>query len=98
MVTWQEPTEENATSTEYKYLHLEVLLILLQCRFVDYQPAKISALAFSHPSNSKQPPPASLLLAVGRSNGDIDLWSPLYEWVHKTVLPHPLSTSFNCRL
>src|ERR1700685_1773055 len=62
----------------------------LQCRFVDYQPAKICALAFSHPSNSKQTTPASLLLAVGRSNGDIDLWSPLYEWVHKTV---PLSLS-----
>src|SRR5271168_1784182 len=66
----------------------------LQCRFVDYQPAKISALAFSHPSNSKQPTPASLLLAVGRSNGDIELWSPLYEWVHKTVPPLSLARPF----
>src|SRR5271168_3891089 len=70
----------------------------LQCRFVDYQPAKISSLAFSHPSNSKQPTPASLLLAVGRSNGDIELWSPLYEWVHKTVPPLSRPAFSNRRL
>jgi hypothetical protein len=69
--------------------------LFLQCRFVDYQPPKITALAFSHPSNLDDPTPESLLLAVGRSNGDIQLWSPINEWVHKIVL---LITVFsNCR-
>lgn len=52
---------------------------------MSYQPPKITALAFSHHSNSEEPIPESLLLAIGRSNGDIDIWSPLNEWVHKIV-------------
>ena len=65
---------------------LFLILANLQCRFVDYQPPKITALAFSHVSNPEQPTPESLLLAVGRSNGDIDIWSPAHDWVQKSVL------------
>ncbi|KAL8714516.1 MAG: hypothetical protein Q9220_001464 [cf. Caloplaca sp. 1 TL-2023] len=50
-----------------------------RCRFVPYPPAAINALAFSHSSNlstsSKGPP--TLRLAVGRANGDIEIWNPL---------------------
>jgi hypothetical protein len=67
-------------------------LTCLQCRFVDYQPPKISALGFSHPSYPSQSLPDSLLLAVGKSNGDIDIWSPLENWVHKTV--YDIRTTF----
>ena len=74
----------NAMSTEYS-LHLKTEKLIKQCRFVNYQPPKITALAFSHQSNSEEETPESLLLAIGRSNGDIDIWSPLYEWVHKIV-------------
>jgi hypothetical protein len=58
-----------------------------QCRFVDFQPPKITSLAFSHTSKPDEPVPDSLLLAVGRSNGDIDIWSPFYDWVQITVQP-----------
>ncbi|KAL8946708.1 MAG: hypothetical protein Q9222_006932 [Ikaeria aurantiellina] len=50
-----------------------------RCRFVPYPPAAINALAFSHSSNlttlSKGPP--TLRLAIGRANGDIEIWNPL---------------------
>lgn len=50
-----------------------------RCRFVPYPPSAINALAFSHsPSlttSSKGPP--TLRLAVGRANGDIEIWNPL---------------------
>ena len=52
-----------------------------RCRFVPYPPSAINALAFSHPSvstnSSKRPStPATLRLAVGRANGDIEIWNP----------------------
>ncbi|KAK9470637.1 quinon protein alcohol dehydrogenase-like superfamily [Dipodascopsis tothii] len=55
-----------------------------RCRFVDYAPHSITALAFSHESASAgERAPASLRLAVGRSNGDIELWNPRWGWVHE---------------
>ena len=56
-----------------------------KCRFVNHQPPKITSLAFSHHSDTQEPAPQSLLLAIGRANGDIDIWSPLNDWVHKIV-------------
>ncbi|KAK6538690.1 U3 small nucleolar RNA-associated protein [Orbilia ellipsospora] len=59
-----------------------------RCRFVDYIPSKIHALAFSHPSEynpqSHQLPP-SLRLAIGRSNGSIEIWNPT-TWFHESTL------------
>ncbi|KAL8916435.1 MAG: hypothetical protein Q9172_006304 [Xanthocarpia lactea] len=49
-----------------------------RCRFVPYPPSAINALAFSHSSSlstsSKGPP--TLRLAIGRANGDIEIWNP----------------------
>lgn len=57
-----------------------------RCRFVPYQPQAINALAFSHSSNPKQPTPADLKLAVGRENGDIEIWNPLSgNWTQERI-------------
>ncbi len=60
-----------------------------RCRFVPYPPSAINAVAFSHPSvlslNSKKLP--SLRLAIGRANGDIEIWNPLEgAWLQETIL------------
>ncbi|KAL8773679.1 MAG: hypothetical protein Q9209_001445 [Squamulea sp. 1 TL-2023] len=50
-----------------------------RCRFVPYPPSAINTLAFSHSSSlatsSKGLP--TLRLAIGRANGDIEIWNPL---------------------
>lgn len=57
-----------------------------RCRFVPYPPSTVNALAFSHLS-SVGDVPESLRLAVGRANGDIEIWNPLRgAWVHETTL------------
>lgn len=50
-----------------------------RCRFVPYPPCTINALAFSHSSapKSKSKEFPTLRLAIGRSNGDIEIWNPL---------------------
>lgn len=50
-----------------------------RCRFVPYPPAAINALAFSHPSDptANGKGPLNLRLAIGRANGDIEIWNPL---------------------
>lgn len=51
-------------------------------RYTDYTPATVTALAFSHTeAHSRQ-----LRLAVGRGNGDIELWTPRHQWVCELVL------------
>lgn len=60
-----------------------------RCRFVPYPPSAINALAFSHPSSLDTPGkgPASLRLAVGRANGDIEIWNPLKgAWFQESIL------------
>ena len=59
-----------------------------RCRFVPYPPSAINALAFSHSSSllasSKGPP--TLRLAIGRANGDVEIWNPLRgAWHQETV-------------
>lgn len=51
-------------------------------RFVDYTPHTVTALAFSHTESSPE-----LRLAVGRSNGDIEIWNPRHNWTHELTLP-----------
>lgn len=58
-----------------------------RCRFVDYTPHTITAMAFSHASDTAAASPAGLRLAVGRSNGDIEIWNPRYSWSHELTLP-----------
>ena len=59
-----------------------------RCRFIPYPPHAINALAFSHNSvqnNSRSPP--DLRLALGRGNGDIEIWNPLGgDWYQETIL------------
>ena len=59
-----------------------------RCRFVPYPPAAINALAFSHPSSPTNPSkgPSSLRLAIGRANGNIEIWNPLRGvWYQESV-------------
>jgi U3 small nucleolar RNA-associated protein 4 len=59
-----------------------------RCRFVPYVAHAINAVAFSHPSSAhtKGKGPSTLRLAVGRANGDLELWNPLKgHWVQETV-------------
>lgn len=58
-------------------------------RFVPYIPSAINALAFSHPPDTglKGRGSLSLRLALGRANGDIEIWNPLRGiWVQETIL------------
>jgi U3 small nucleolar RNA-associated protein 4 len=60
-----------------------------RCRFVPYNPQAINALAFSHPSSIDLPGRGvkPLRLAVGRANGDIEIWNPLRgAWFQETIL------------
>jgi len=60
-----------------------------RCRFIPYPPAAINALAFSHPSTplSKSKAPVTLRLAIGRANGDIEIWNPLKgAWFQESIL------------
>ena len=60
-----------------------------RCRFVPYPPSAINALAFSHPSDplSKSKTPSTLRLAIGRANGDIEIWNPLKgAWFQESIL------------
>lgn len=57
-------------------------------RFVPYPPSTINALAFSYAEGRDVPKKESvnLKLAVGRANGDIELWNPTRgTWVHETT-------------
>lgn len=57
-------------------------------RFVPYPASSINALAFSQPSGSAKTGTReeALRLAVGRANGDIEIWNPLRgAWFHETT-------------
>lgn len=55
-------------------------------RFVDYTPPAVSAIAFSHPSNYSNDHSQHLRCAIGRANGDIEIWNPLDGWTHDITL------------
>ncbi|KUJ23759.1 WD40 repeat-like protein [Mollisia scopiformis] len=58
-----------------------------RCRFVPYPPSTINALAFSHSHISKDQKTAPPRLAVGRANGDIEIWNPLKGlWLQETII------------
>ncbi|EED15185.1 small nucleolar ribonucleoprotein complex subunit, putative [Talaromyces stipitatus ATCC 10500] len=62
---------------------------LHRCRFVPYNPSAINALEFSHPPSSKAAGQGAqtLRLAVGRANGDIEIWNPLRgAWFQETII------------
>lgn len=64
-----------------------------RCRFVDYNPHTVTTAEFSHPSSPKNLASPDLKLAVGRSNGDIEIWNPKHNWSHELTLPGSRDTS-----
>jgi U3 small nucleolar RNA-associated protein 4 len=57
-----------------------------RCRFVLYPPSTINVLAFSH-SQGRERRISDLRLAIGRANGDIEIWNPLNgAWLQETIL------------
>jgi U3 small nucleolar RNA-associated protein 4 len=58
-----------------------------RCRFVPYPPSTINSVAFSKSHISKDEKAASPRLAIGRANGDIELWNPLKgSWLQETII------------
>lgn len=59
-----------------------------RCRFVPYPPSTINALAFSHSHIARgKGDIVPLRLAIGRANGDIEIWNPLNgAWFQETIL------------
>ncbi|KAK9461535.1 WD40-repeat-containing domain protein [Lipomyces oligophaga] len=57
-----------------------------RCKFHEYTPHSITSLAFSHGSDLTQTAPKNLRLAVGRANGDIEIWNPRFSWVHDLTI------------
>lgn len=57
-----------------------------RCRFVPYPPQAINALAFSQPSETQKRCPPDQRLAIGRANGDIEIWNPAKGlWSQETI-------------
>ncbi|KAI9684692.1 MAG: U3 small nucleolar RNA-associated protein [Trizodia sp. TS-e1964] len=82
-----EPYKWNIDKVNKDLAVLDLSMEIHRCRFVHYPPASINALAFSHPSGNKGRTPASLRLAIGRANGDIEIWNPLGgSWLHESTL------------
>ncbi|AOA61395.1 Small subunit (SSU) processome component [Komagataella phaffii CBS 7435] len=56
-----------------------------RCRFVKYKPRTVTSLAFSHFSSNGFAP-KNLRLAVGKSNGNIEIWNPHKNFLLENVL------------
>ncbi len=66
------------------------MLDIHRCRFVPYPTSAINAVAFSHPSllDSKKSRNVQVRLAIGRANGDLEIWNPLNGiWYQEMVIP-----------
>ena len=58
-----------------------------RCRFVPYPASPVNALAFSHETSKDRLAPSSLRLALGRANGDIEIWDPKNGiWAQELIL------------
>ncbi|KAL3240800.1 small subunit rRNA maturation protein UTP4 [Nakaseomyces bracarensis] len=62
------------------------MTLVHRSRFVDYTPANITALAFSHRSCDEKLTPSDLRLAVGRADGSIEVWNPRHDWFQEQLL------------
>lgn len=61
-----------------------------RCSFLDYTPESITCCAFTHDSNLEDVTPKNFRLAVGRSDGTIEIWNPhnsRSKWVLENVIP-----------
>ncbi|BFZ63149.1 U3 small nucleolar RNA-associated protein [Saitoella coloradoensis] len=82
----EEEIEDALDQTKHRVHRRKKNLHIHRCRFVDWTPSTITTLAFSHRGKGHGGIPQGLRLAVGRANGDIDIWNPKLEWVHETTL------------
>lgn len=58
-----------------------------RCRFMDCERPGVSSIAFNYPSvGPKSYAPSDLRFAVGRMNGDIEIWNPHY-WNCDLIIP-----------
>lgn len=58
-----------------------------RCRFVRFPPSTINALAFSHSHIIRDQKTAPPRLAIGRANGDIEIWNPQRgSWFQETII------------
>ena len=61
-----------------------------RCRFVPYPASAINAVAFSHSllsTSNRGSKTAPVRLAVGRANGDIEIWNPLNgTWLQEVII------------
>jgi U3 small nucleolar RNA-associated protein 4 len=57
-----------------------------RCRFVPYQPSAINAIAFSHPKTRTSKQAALARMAIGRANGDIEIWNPANGIWHQELV------------
>lgn len=62
-----------------------------RCRFVPFKASAINAVAFSHPhlpADSKFSRGTPARMAIGRANGDIEIWNPMQgTWLQETTIP-----------
>lgn len=61
-------------------------MIVHRSKFVDVTTGNITALAFSHKSSTTKMTSSDLRLALGRSNGDIEIWNPRENWFQELVI------------
>lgn len=61
-------------------------MIVHRSRFVDFVPGNITALAFSHKSDTGKLTPSDLRLALGRSDGNIEIWNPRENWFQELLI------------
>ncbi|KAK4170454.1 quinon protein alcohol dehydrogenase-like superfamily [Cladorrhinum sp. PSN259] len=63
-----------------------------RCRFVDYPASAINSVAFTHSSlpsskyTTKNLKNIQVRLAIGRANGDIEIWNPLHGAWHQELV------------
>lgn len=67
-----------------------------RCRFIPYPPSTINSVAFSKSYIAKDQKTAPPRLAIGRANGDIEIWNPLKgSWLQETIIRGGLDRSID---
>ncbi|CDH15881.1 probable U3 small nucleolar RNA-associated protein 4 [Zygosaccharomyces bailii ISA1307] len=65
---------------------LEGSLAVHRSRFVNFPSGNITAICFSHKSNLGRLTPSDLRLALGRSDGTIEVWNPRNAWFQEVII------------
>ncbi|SSD58704.1 related to U3 small nucleolar RNA-associated protein 4 [Saccharomycodes ludwigii] len=68
-------------------------VLIHRSRFVNFEQGNITSLAFSHNSNVNKITPNDLRLAVGRSDGQIEIWNPRNDWFQELLIPNAAERS-----